>query len=168
MSRPKIKIELDTSDRIIEAISMLLLILMLGYPLYYYAELPDIIPVHFNAQGVAAGFGQKSMIWYLSIMGWLVYWSLFFTNKYPHLFNYPKRITTENAERQYRLATKCLRVTNLWAVTAFCYVSHRSIQVALEHQARLSEYFLPAVGISFLGIWGVYLYLALRKAPQKH
>ncbi|MEQ8549431.1 MAG: hypothetical protein RIC03_16080 [Cyclobacteriaceae bacterium] len=46
MDRPKLKIELDASDWTIEIIGASFLIPLIGYPIYYFNELPDIIPRH--------------------------------------------------------------------------------------------------------------------------
>ncbi|MEQ8237833.1 MAG: hypothetical protein RIA69_01405 [Cyclobacteriaceae bacterium] len=77
------------------------MILMIGFPIYYFNELSDIIPRHFNAASESVGFSQKNIIWTLPAMGLVMYIGVFFFNKYPHIFNYPNEMTNENAERQY-------------------------------------------------------------------
>jgi len=47
--------------------SPLLAVVIVALPFLYlalqYASLPDTVPVHFNAEGVADGFGSKSSLW---------------------------------------------------------------------------------------------------------
>ena len=51
MDRPRIKIGLDISDWVMELFGGIFLILMIGFPIYYLNELPDIIPRHFKRSG---------------------------------------------------------------------------------------------------------------------
>lgn len=43
--RPKIKIGPDITDWIFESIGLVILILIIGFPSYYYNQLPEIIPI---------------------------------------------------------------------------------------------------------------------------
>lgn len=163
MDRPKLKIELDTSDWIIEIVGALFLILMLGFPIYYFKELPDIIPRHFNAAGEPDGFSQKNIIWILPVIGVVMYVGMFFLNKFPHIFNYPTEITIENAERQYRIATKLMRTLNMLISASFFYIGYSTIQTALNKQDGLGTLFLPIFLLGIFGTIGSYIYFAFKK-----
>jgi hypothetical protein len=43
-------------------------------------------------------------------------------NKFPHVFNYPKKITNQNAERQYTIATRLVRYLKFIVVFTFSIV----------------------------------------------
>jgi uncharacterized membrane protein len=163
MDRPIIKIELDTSDWIMEIIGAIFLILMIGFPMYYFSELPEVIPRHFNAAGEPDGFSQKNIIWALPAIGVVTYISMFFLSKYPHIFNYPKEITKENAEKQYRIATKLIRTLNMVTVASFFYIGYGTIQTSLNKDDGLGTFFLPIFILAILGIIGIYIYQALKK-----
>lgn len=163
MERPKIKIDLDISDFIIEIIGAIFIIMMIAWPLYFFNELPDIIPSHFNAAGEPDGFSQKNTIWSMPALGLFSYISMFILNKFPHIFNYPKEITEENAERQYRIATKLIRTLNVLIAAGFFYISLRTIQTALNEQNGLGTFFLPIFLLTIFGTIGVYMYQALKK-----
>jgi uncharacterized membrane protein len=166
MVRPRIKIELDAFDWIIELISGLSLILMIGFPLYYFSELPDILPRHFNASGVADGFSQKNVIWTLPSIGFVMYIGMFFLSRFPHIFNYPKEITQENAEHQYRIATKLIRTLNMLLAVSFFYIELATIQTALNKQDGLGAFFLPIFLLGIFGTIGVYLYSGFKENRQ--
>ena len=163
MDRPRIKIELDISDWAIEIIGAFFLILMFGFPLYYFNELPEIIPRHFNIDGEPDGFSQKNIIWTLPVIGFVIYIGMFFLNKYPHIFNYPKEITEENAERQYKIATKLMRTLNMLIAASFFYIGYGTIQTSLNKGDGLETYFLPIFITAIIGTIGIYTYSALKK-----
>ncbi len=163
MDRPKIKIELDVSDWVLEVIGATFLLLMIGFPLYYFNELPEIIPIHFNASGEADEFSQKNIIWTLPAVGFVIYIGMFFLNKYPHIFNYPKEITEENAKRQYRIATKLIRTLNLLIAASFFYIGYGTIQTSLNKGDGLGTYFLPIFITTIFGTIGIYMYSSLKK-----
>ena len=163
MERPKIKIDLDISDYIIEVIGAIFMIMMIGWPLYYFNELPEIIPRHFNAAGEPDGFSQKNIIWTLPAIGLVIYIGMFCLNKFPHIFNYPKGITKENAEQQYRIATKLIRTINMLTAVSFFYIGYGTIQTASNKQDGLGTFFLPIFLLAIFGTIGIYMYQALKK-----
>ena len=163
LNRPKISIKRDPSDWIIEIAGALFMLLMIGLPIYYFNQLPDTIPSHFNALGEPDAYSKKNSIWTLPIVGLFTYIGLFALNGYPHIFNYPTEITEDNAERQYRIATKLLRTMNLVIAAGFAYITYSTIQAAFGNQMGLGMWFLPIFLLSIFGTTGVYLYSAFRK-----
>lgn len=162
MARPKLKLTLSSFDIIMELIGASLIILLIAYPIYHYASLPEVIPMHFDAEGIPDGFGQKSWIWTMPVLGLAVYIGLFILNRYPHIFNYPTEITTENAERQYKLATTLIRMVNLSVAMIFFYITYQSVLSSLSGQGGLGTIFIPIVIFSTTAplIW--YLIKASR------
>ncbi len=60
MPNPKGLIPNPPLDYAIDWLSALLLVVSWSYLLFNYAEIPVIIPNHYNFEGVADGFGEKS------------------------------------------------------------------------------------------------------------
>lgn len=75
-----------------------------------YSSLPSTIPLHFNFKGEIDSYGSKSTLFILPAVMTVVVILLSFLNTKPHIFNYPTKITEENAERQYRNATNLIRI----------------------------------------------------------
>lgn len=163
MDRPRIKIELDISDWIIEIIGLAFLVLMIGFPFYYYNQLPETFPLHFNASGEPDGFSQKNMLWTLPAIGLVLYIGMSILNRYPHLFNYPKEITEENAPRQYRIATKLIRSLNMLIAVSLFYLVLGIIQTSMYKQDGLGAYFAPIFLATILVTIGIYMYQAIMK-----
>ena len=163
MTRPKLKIEPEPIDRIVESIGVIGVILLIGLPIIHYSGLPDIIPRHYGLSGEPDGFSGKGIIWTLPAIGLIMYVGMAILNKFPHIFNYPKEITSENAERQYKIATKLVRFLNTIIVCVFCYITYATIQTALGKQSGLGSYFTPIFVVLIFGTIGIYLYKSIRE-----
>ncbi len=117
--RPKLQIPLTTSDKVIEALCWSGLVSVWAIAIVFYAQLPEIIPTHFNAAGQIDGMGSKNTIWLLPAITTVLFIGLTVLNRYPHTFNYLEEITPANAERNYRLGTRILRYSKLFLVFLF-------------------------------------------------
>ena len=147
--RPRIKVPFKTVDIIVELISITLLILMWGYCIINYFELPDTIATHFNAVGEPNGFGSKQTIWIIPIVATVMYIGLFILNKYPHMHNYMINITEENALKNYRFSTRVLRIVNFLCVLLLTYITYMIIESAFGKKFELGSWFVPVVvGVS--------------------
>ncbi len=160
--RPKIQLELDSFDRFMEMVGKVSVILLIGLPLYYYGQLPDTIPTHFDANGMPNGYSGKATIWGLTFIGALTYGGLFWLNKYPHLFNYPKPITPENAEWQYKNSTRMIRSMNALITCFFAYANYSMIHTALGNQNGLGAYSLPIFLVLLFGMMGYFVLKMVR------
>ena len=136
--RPKLKIKLDQSDRVIEILSLIILTGFWTYCILAFKEMPDIIPTHFNAMGKADAYGSKNYIWGLPVVSSIIYIGISLLNQFPHIFNYPITITEENAEKQYRWATKLLRILKTVILVIFFFIAYLSSNIQ-----NLSAFFLP-------------------------
>lgn len=130
-NRPKIKLTLTTVDKLLEIIGWIVVFVMWAIVVVNYSKLPDIIPIHFNAEGVVDGYGSKSMIWILLLVGSILYAGMTYLNKFPHVFSFTTTITPENALQQYTITTKMLRYVKLLIVLIICYLLFKTIYIPL-------------------------------------
>ncbi len=158
MAQHKIKIDYEPTDWILELIGAIGILFLFIIPAYFYNSLPDIIPQHFNAKGEVDGHGNKNSIWMLPAIEVVLYSGLFWLNKFPHIFNYPIKITPENAHRQYKYATRFIRILNVSIVWIFCYLSYSSIQSALGNQNGPGKYFILVFLVLILGPISIYFF----------
>ncbi len=142
-ARPKIVPKLTQADRLFEAAGWVVLLLLWCFSIVKYAKLPDTIPIHFNAEGEADGFGANSGILVLPMIATALFIGLTYLNKFPHIFNYTKRITIENAMEQYSIATRMIRYLKLSIVVIFGFITFKTIQVANGQSEGLGVWFLP-------------------------
>ena len=164
-ARPKIKLELTTSDKTIEIIGWLLIISVWGLTITNYANLPDTIPTHYNGAGQADGFGGKATILTLPLTATVLFVGLTFLNKFPHIFNYPTNITQDNASRQYTNATRLIRYLKLIIVFIFGLIAFKTIQNANGEADGLGVWFLPlTMGLIFIPL--IYFVIKSFKTKQ--
>lgn len=149
---PKIKPELSRLDRLLERAGEILLVAFWVLAFYIFIQLPATIPIHYNARGVADGYGSKAVYFILPVMATVLYFTLTALNKYPHIFNYMVKITAENAAVQYGIATRMLRLLKLALLIVFSLI--------------LLFIYLTAKGIdNNLGIWLMPIISALTLIP---
>ena len=158
MIRDKFDMQSDYADYILELIGMIALAGLLILPLLYFGDLPEKMPQHFGIYGQPDAYGSKAMIWLLPLVGLILYSGLTILNKYPHVFNYPVRITEENAVRQYKVATKLVRSLKVVVACLFCYLNYSTIQIAFGKQFGLGTGFLLILIAGMFSIIGIYIY----------
>lgn len=156
--RPKIKIELTKSDKILEIIALLLLICLWIYVISNYNSLPDIINTHFNAQGKPDGSGEKQYIFGLPGVATFLYLLVTIASRYPHTFNYLDEITEENALEQYTKMTKLTRILKIILIGIFGYSSWQTIS-----NVDVSPLFFP---IMFVATLGPIIYFNVKKSKK--
>lgn len=163
MKRPKIKIKLDPIDKVIQVITLLGLITLIILPIYYYDILPEQIPSHYGANGLPDDYSGKGIIWALPLIGLVLCAGLYWLNKYPHTFNYPQKVTEENAERLYTVSTKVTRFINAQMAIVFAYLTFSTIHTAIGNQDGLSPHFLVLFIICNFVTFGYLLFKSTKK-----
>jgi len=119
-------------------------------PLCIIGNLPETIPIHYDGSGHVDGTGSRLTIFIMPVIATFVFALLYIVGCYPHAFNYPVAITPENAEIQYTLATRVLRILRLTLSATFIIIE--------------CEVIFPKVN-QVLGVWSVALTLAMVFAP---
>jgi len=141
--RPKIKLELATTDKVFEGIGWVALLAIWILIISSYSNLPETIPTHFNGSGKADGFGSKVNILALPIIATVIFIGLTILNKFPYVFNYPTNITEDNAIRQYTNATRLVRYLKLIVVVVFGLIAYKTIESTSGQSDGLGVWFLP-------------------------
>lgn len=139
-NRPRIKIELTPTDRLLEVMGWCILSAMWIVVIITYARMPESIPIHYNAEGVIDGYGNRSSIWGLLLTGSVLFIGMTLLNRFPHIFNYPTAITKENALRQYTIATKMMRAVKLAMVVVIGGLVFKTIFIALGESDGLGVF----------------------------
>ncbi|MFM2386051.1 MAG: hypothetical protein RL660_808 [Bacteroidota bacterium] len=140
--RPKLKIEHTSADKFIELLTFLLVVQLWIYAVISYSKLPDIIPTHFNFSGKADSFGAKASLFTLPTIATIMWVALTLLNKVPHIFNYPSKITVDNALQHYTIATKMMRYLKLVVVVIFCFAVYQTVSAAQSGSDSIGKLFL--------------------------
>jgi uncharacterized membrane protein len=161
-SQPKIKISLTYIDWLTELTSFVMLVILVSLPLIYRNSLPERIPVHFDINGVANGFGTRSSLWILPLTGVFTYLLLTIVSRFPEIYNFPVKITEVNALVQYRLATRFIRLLKTVILVLFLFLCYKTISLAMGKTSGLGKAFLPVFLILTFGSVIFYLVYALN------
>jgi len=162
--RPGIKLKPTLGDIILELIGYLSLFTLWYLIAINYYKLPETIPAHYNAAGNADSFGGKETIFALPIIATILFIGMTILNRFPHIFNYPVKITEENAFRQYSNANRMLRYLKFIIVVIFGVITFKTIPNSAGTSDGLGEWFLPLIlGFIFIPVI-YYVVQAFRKA----
>ncbi|KYG72695.1 DUF1648 domain-containing protein [Roseivirga echinicomitans] len=164
--RPKLALKLSGVDIGMELLGWLSLIGIWVLVFLNFQNLPDTIPIHFNAAGKADGFGSKWSILTLPIIASVLYVGMTILNKFPHVFNYPtEAVTEENALKNYTMATRLIRVLKLMLVIIFGLIVFMTLQNINGTAEGLGVWFLPlTLGMIFIPI----TYYIIKLVKAKH
>jgi uncharacterized membrane protein len=147
--RPRIHVPLSHLDRFLIVSNWLLICVLFIIVFVQLPTLPEQIPVHYNAAGEADAYGGKYSILFIPIMGLVISIGLSILTRYPHIFNYPVKITEANAARQYAYATQFLRAVCLSCTILFFIISIKTLYNAQHPSGTLGIWFLPVAMLLF-------------------
>lgn len=108
---------------------------MWGFTLIHFNDLPEEIPIHYNAKGVPDGFDTRIHIWGLPLIATLLFLLL---------GGLQKRTGIQKIELQL------LQWMQLLILGTFTYIQLQTFFVAVNKSNGLGGWFLPTVVIGFL------------------
>ncbi len=161
--QPKIKLEKTKIDFVLELLTLAILILYWAFVFSRLKDLPNSIPVHFDFQGNANRFGLKYELLIIPSIATLIFVLLFFLNKFPHIFNYPVKITEENAERIYIFTTRFIRLLNLLLLTMFYFISFAAIKAAQSGSNKIQVAVLFVIFVGSILSLLIYYVVKIHK-----
>lgn len=161
--RPALLVPRSRMEKAIEIIAALGIIFNILTAFQAWPHLPARIPSHFGLFGEPDGWGGKGTLLVATMVNLVLYASLTVMSFYPHIYNFPWRITAENAERQYRLARSLAGMIKAEFAWLFALGNWKTIQVALGRASGLGLAFLPAFLTIIFGTIALYTYKAFRQ-----
>lgn len=160
--RPVLQIPFSQLEITLEVIAAVCLIGMWGVVLLSWPELPDTIPVHFNAAGEPDGWGSKITLFFLPAIGTFLFAVLTVLSRFPHVYNYPCSITPENARTQYSLARTMIVGLKAELVGLFLYLEWTIVNSGIGNGEGPGLWFLPVFLLVLFGTISYYLVKALK------
>lgn len=143
--RPRIQPELSLPDKIAEVAAWTIIGAIWAIVLFNYPAIPDTIPIHYNAAGEVDGYGDKSGIVIIAIIATVFVIGLSLLNKFPHIFNYTRKITEENALQQYTAATRMIRYIKVAIAVTFMVTTITTVNAAYNGATSIGSWILPCV-----------------------
>ncbi|WP_166805776.1 DUF1648 domain-containing protein [Jeotgalibacillus sp. R-1-5s-1] len=157
-NRPIVTIKQSLGEKLFSAVSLACLLLAVGYLMLSWQELPEQVPLHFNALGEADRFGGKASVVILPILGLFMWGSMTAFERVPYLYNYLVKITEENAEKQYRIGVWMMNVTKNLSVLLFAYLIYETVMMGKQESEQLTAGILPAFLVLIFGAiaWAMF------------
>ena len=143
-NRPVIKLRPGNAEKAMDWIAILALLVLWAITVYQYGSLPPRIPVHFNFKGEIDSYANKTTLFILPAVVTIVVLGLTLLNTRPDLFNYPRKISPENAEREYKTATRLIRIIKLVISVFSVIVIIELIRSAKAGHSTLKWWSIPA------------------------
>lgn len=165
-NRPFIKVKKDKIDWILDSVTIIGFIFIWIYIVFHFTKLPDTIPTHFNLKGDVDGYGSKYTLWILPSVNTFLFILFRIMFKYPHKFNYIVKITTENAEKQYRLALRSMRIILMNITLLFGLIIAQVVEGAYQNNSMLDWWFIPLLLLSIITPT-IYMILASTSSKMK-
>lgn len=154
MSQPKINIKKTKIQNRLSIVNISCIILMTAVILFYYEDLPDLIPSHFNINGEPDSMGKKFILFIHPFLALLVHLFISWINKYPHNFNYIHKITEQNAQKEYSLAINWMTILSTIIIVFLSIISLIQLLLSLGIETNLMGFttviFTLSIFISFI------------------
>ncbi len=121
------KVKNRVSDYVIDIICWLLVIGIPVYLLIMWQQIPDSIPMHYDAMGNVDRWGSKGELLVLPIMTFIMCLFISIIERFPQIWNTGVKITEENKERVYRVLKNMLKITKLIVIADFSFMTVNSL-----------------------------------------
>lgn len=132
--------------RIINILCLVMLVGTIICLIIAWDDIPDEIPIHFNASGEIDRMGDKVEIIMMPIFSWILFGTLFFVEMIPGAWNTGVKVTPENSERVYNIIKRMLVTIKFVLVLSFTVIT-----VFIAIGKPLPGWFLPFELISIFG-----------------
>lgn len=96
---------------------------MFLYLLLQYQTMPSTIPVHWGISGVPDRWGSKSSVFWMFLLGVILYIGMEVLCGFPSIWNMTGNLTEGNWRHIYTTMRSMLELTNVILLAMFCYLS---------------------------------------------
>lgn len=145
--------------------SLAILGVMLIYAITNFASLPDEIPIHFNGKGEADDWGSKIILFFVpGVCVFLFLMMSFIGTLSPKNYNFPVKLTQENAKKQVELAREMMHGLNVVIFSLMFYILWRMVYLAKGGTGGLGIFFMVVFLVAIFGVIGYYFRLAHKHA----
>ncbi len=160
MPKPKINPVRTLPDVFLEAFAFSSVVYLVAYLVFNYTYLPEDLSVSIGTENsVLSG---KSITILLAVIAVSLYVVITVLNNYPHILNYPVKITRKNARKQYQLAKSFNSYLKLFIGILILIIQAKIISNIWNYPSG-PEYLMYI--FIFIGIFvplSIYLYLSKK------
>jgi uncharacterized membrane protein len=122
----------------------------------FYSRLPERIATHFNAEGMANGFGTRSALWVLVGILCLLYLTLSAVERIPRVVNLKKPLAPEREQVVLAESMEMVSWIKVEICWMFAYICLAMVRNGMGLQVGLGRWFLPVTLLVVFGTTAVY------------
>ena len=148
------KLKFTTFQKVIEILTLFMLVAQILYIVISWSDLPNKIPAHYNGAGEIDRWGSKNEILFTPIMNIFLYGLITLVTFIPSMWNVPTKVVEENKEAIYKSTRSLLVLMKFEIVASFFYVSVISLK-----GINLGSWFTPVV---IIAIFGTIIYYTVK------
>lgn len=130
--------------KILTSISIIALSSAVTHTILSYDKLPERVPMHLSFSGQFGNYqDDKAVIFLFIIIGIIVFLVTSLLSKIPSRLNYAVKITDENRERQYALASKFFKIISFEVALGLSYFQitlNKVLIAGIEIARKIREY----------------------------
>lgn len=115
-------------QKILEVVTMVLLLCQIVYVAVRYSKIADKIPTHFDFAGNPDSWGSKSTVFILLGMTIFLYAIMTVCMFFPKIWNVPVKVTEENRRRIFNYVANMVLLIKLIIVGCFFYMTFCSME----------------------------------------
>lgn len=164
-NQPNIRVPAGKWEKIFHFLALLLFLSLIAYIVLIYGSLPDQVPLHINVKGEVDDWGNKATILALPLIAVPMFMIMYFLGKFPHIHNYPVKVTGENAEQLYRQSRFMLALMNFEMMAMFTFIVWEFVHIA-KGGSDLGEWLLVLTIVPIL-ITPIYFIIRMRRFKPK-
>lgn len=145
-------------DWTLEAVSLLCLAWAF-VPLFFYGGIGEDVrvPTHYDALGRVDGYGNRSDLWTPALVAAVFYVILTVIERFYRSFNFPVRVTENNAEALYRLGVRLVRSLKPLSIVIMAYMNTSSLVVAMGWGAGLNGLVMAVLVIAMFALIAYFM-----------
>jgi uncharacterized membrane protein len=129
--RPRIRPPRTWVDHGLDFIVLDLVLVTIGYAVWWYPSLPATVPTKFGSGGQVIATGPAETVLLLPLGGLLLAGIMRAVQRWPWISNTIVAITEENAVVQYQLVNRLLGMSSVIVGVLFLVIEHQIIESAL-------------------------------------
>jgi uncharacterized membrane protein len=153
--------EMTPQDWLMEAISVVGLIFMFAFIIYYYPKLPRVIPVHFDEYGTPRENGSRDNIWIIPSMTLLIHMILPFRERISPILRSPKFLKRVYTQTQFNARVRLFRYTKMIMTWGLFYISASTVRLSLHTGLGVAAWF-PWVFVTAIFVPTVYYWFIVK------
>lgn len=154
----EIKIPTTRYHKIVNLLSMILIIGIFAYLILNWNQIPDSVPGHFNGAGEIDRWGSKYELFLCPSFALGIYALISFLEKYPTLWNTGVTVTKANQTRVYCILKNMIVTLKFTAVLVLVSITFYSVL-----SKPLSKWFLPVCVVLTFAPMVYFLVLLYKK-----